>query len=282
MTKGQTTKEKGFRLIAATGLHRGDREYQQDQLGLFAHPRALGCVLGVVADGMGGRTGGRKASDQVIMTARQLFEGFDPESEDAAALLRQIGEEAHTVIRLTAISAEQEPHSTIAAFMTTPRGECHWVHSGDSRLYHFRGSALMRRTLDHSYVQGLVDRGDITEEQAHTHPQSNMLLSCLGAEQSPRLDSYYIPRLQLGDTIMACSDGVWHYFSTEEIGSVLNALPPRDASEFLVEKARERAAGGGDNLSLIIVKLEALQPGQPPGQPALGSGFMQLGRKSRL
>ena len=49
-------KDKGFRLAAATGLHKGDRDYQQDQLGLFAHPRVPGCVLGVVADGMDGRT----------------------------------------------------------------------------------------------------------------------------------------------------------------------------------------------------------------------------------
>ena len=270
-------KDKGFRLAAATGLHKGDRDYQQDQLGLFAHPRVPGCVLGVVADGMGGRTGGRKASDQVIMTARQLFESYDPAHEDAAALLRQIGEEAHLVIRLTAIAAEQEPHSTLAAFLTTAKGACHWVHSGDSRLYHFRGSTLLRRTLDHSYVQALVERGEITAEEANTHPQSNMLLSCLGADEPPRLDAHYIPRLQLGDTIMACRDGLWHYFTVDEIGSVLNALPPRDASEFLVEKARERAMGGGDNLSLIIVKLEPLQA----DKPMIGSGFVQLGANTQ-
>ena len=70
----------------------------------------------------------------------------------------------------------------------------------------------------------------------------------------------------------------WHYFTEEEIGSVLNALPPRDASEFLVEKARERAMGGGDNLSLIIVKLEPLQE----NKPMIGSGFVQLGANTQL
>ena len=65
---------KAFRLIASTGIHKGDREYQQDQVALISHERHNGCVLGVVADGMGGRSGGRKASDQVMMTARQLFE----------------------------------------------------------------------------------------------------------------------------------------------------------------------------------------------------------------
>ena len=62
---------QAFRLTAATGLHRGDRAYQQDQVEVMLHPRSSGTVLAVVADGMGGKSGGRKASDQVLLTARQ-------------------------------------------------------------------------------------------------------------------------------------------------------------------------------------------------------------------
>ncbi len=164
--------DKGYRLSGATGLHKGDREYQQDQVGLFAHPSVQGCVLGVVADGMGGRTGGRKASDQVLLTARQLFERYVPEDEDAAVLLQQIGQEAHLVIKLTAIAAEQEPHSTVAAFLINPGGECHWVHAGDSRIYHFRGTTLVRRTTDQSYVQALVQKGELSPKSQY-HPKSN-------------------------------------------------------------------------------------------------------------
>ena len=57
----------GYRLTAATGIHKGDREYQQVKVAVFTHPRAPGCLLAVLADGMGGRSGGRKASDQVLM-----------------------------------------------------------------------------------------------------------------------------------------------------------------------------------------------------------------------
>ena len=248
--------DKGYRLSAATGLHKGDRDYQQDQVALLTHARANGCVLGVVADGMGGRTGGRKAADQVLLTARQLFERYDPESDDGAALLRQIAQEAHLVIKLTAIAAEQEPHSTVAAFLLNPGGECHWLHCGDSRLHHFRGAQLVRRTTDHSYVQTLVAQGQLSDEEAHDHPQSHVLTSCLGTEPEPTFTPQYLPRLQIGDTLLACSDGVWHYFNTEELGSVLSTLTPREASEFLVEKARQRADGTGDNLSLAILKIE--------------------------
>jgi serine/threonine protein phosphatase PrpC len=249
---------KGYRLTAATGIHKGDRDYQQDQVVVLNHPRVNGCMLAVVADGMGGRSGGRKASDQVMMTARQLFERYAPESDDAAAMLAQLVQEAHIVIKLTAISAEQEPHSTVAAFLINPGGDCHWIHAGDSRIYHFHGNRLVRRTLDHSYVQTLVNRGELTEEEASVHPQSNILMGCLGTDSDPPMDAHFIPQLRPGDTLVACSDGVWHYFNNDEMGSVLSSLSAREASEFLIEKARVRASGGGDNLSLVIVKLEPL------------------------
>ena len=251
---------KGYRLTASTGLHKGDREYQQDQVVLLNHPRAAGCLLGVIADGMGGRSGGRKASDQVVMTARQLFERYAPESDDAVAMLQQMVEEAHIVIKLTAISAEQEPHSTIAAFLINPRGDCHWIHAGDSRVYHFRGDKMIQRTIDHSLVQAMVDRGEITEAEADSHPQSNILMGCLGTEAEPPMSTHFIPQLRPGDVLIACSDGVWHYFSPEEMGSLLSALSPREATEFMVDKARARARGAGDNMSLVIVKLEPLAP----------------------
>lgn len=249
---------KAFRLIASTGIHKGDREYQQDQVTLISHPRHNGCVLGVVADGMGGRSGGRKASDQVMMTARQLFERYSPDTDDPVTMLHSMVEEAHIVIRLTAISAEQEPHSTIAAFLINPRGDCHWVHAGDSRIYHFQGARMVSRTSDHSYVQALVDRGELTEAEANNHPHSNILVGCLGTESDPPITTHIIPQLQPGDVLLACSDGVWHYFSPTELGSVVDSLSPREATEFLIEKARTRARGGGDNLSLVIVRIEAL------------------------
>ena len=249
---------KSYRINASTGIHKGDRDYQQDQVNILSHARAAGCILGIVADGMGGRSGGRKASDQVMMTARQLFERYAPDSDDTRAMLKQIVEEAHTVIKLTAISSEEEPHSTLAAFVINPGGECHWVHTGDSRIYHFRGNKLQSRTMDHSYVQSLVNKGELAEEDANTHPQSNILMGCLGTEDMPPIDYHLIPKLAAGDILIACSDGLWHYFNPSEMGSALAMLSPREASEFLIQKARTRANGGGDNLCLAIVKLEEL------------------------
>lgn len=253
-----STASLGYRLSATTGLHRGDRAYQQDQVEIIAHDRTPGCLLAVLADGMGGKSGGRKAADQVLLTAHQLFERYAPSRDDAADTLKQLVLESHLMIKLTAITAEEEPHSTVAAFMVSPSRECDIVHAGDSRVYHFRGADMVSRSIDHSYVQRLVDEGSITEDEANVHPQSNLLTGCLGTHQDPPLAHNRIDRLEIGDCVMACSDGLWHYFTPREFGAILNALSPREACEMLVSKARQRARGGGDNLSLAVVRIDPL------------------------
>ena len=253
-----STVTLGYRLSAITGIHRGDRAYQQDQVEIISHPRMPGCVLGVLADGMGGKSGGRKAADQVLLTAQQLFERYSPSRDDTAEILKQLVLEAHLMIKLTAITSEEEPHSTVAAFIVSPTRECDIVHAGDSRVYHFRGAEMVSRTVDHSYVQRLVNEGQITDEEANSHPQSNLLTGCLGTQQDPPLSHLHIDRLEVGDCVMACSDGLWHYFTPRELGAIVHALSPREASEMLVSKARQRARGAGDNLSLALVRVEAL------------------------
>ncbi len=225
----------------------------------MGHQRVQGSVLAVVADGMGGKSGGRKAADQVLLTSRQIYERYVPVQDDTAETLRQVVLEAHLMIKLTAITAEEEPHATVAAFCLTPDLSCDVVHAGDSRVYHFRGSEMVRRTTDHSFVQRLIDEGKITEEQANSHPQSNLLTGCLGTQSDPPVTLWHIDRLEFGDTMLACSDGLWHYFTPKEIGAILHALPPREASEMLISKARQRARGGGDNLSLAVVRIDPLR-----------------------
>lgn len=99
------TPPQAHRLVAATALHRGDRAYQQDQVEILTHDRVPGCLLAVLADGMGGKSGGRKASDQVVLTARQLFERYVPSKDDPAETLKQLVMESHLMIKLTAITA---------------------------------------------------------------------------------------------------------------------------------------------------------------------------------
>ncbi|MDO8770763.1 MAG: protein phosphatase 2C domain-containing protein [Burkholderiaceae bacterium] len=246
------TKETTF--SASTGIHQGDRESQQDRVCIFRSTRESHCLLAIVSDGMGGLSGGRKAADQVMFTADQLFKQFNSKTDDPHQLLEQIAQDAHLVIGLTAMASTEQPHSTFAAFLITSAGACHWAHVGDSRIYHFNQAQMIKRSSDHSYVQSLVDRGEITAEQAINHPQSNVLTRCLGSKHVPLVDHHHISVLREGDVIMACSDGVWPYFNKNELGPILDKLNPRDATEFIITTARVRSHNHGDNLSIAIVK----------------------------
>ncbi|MDO9235617.1 MAG: protein phosphatase 2C domain-containing protein [Aquabacterium sp.] len=251
------TSPTSFRLVASTGIHRGDRPYQQDQVEIIPHPRVQGCLLAVVADGMGGKSGGRKAADQVVLTARQVFDRYVPSKDESAQSLAQLINESHLMIRLTAMAFEEEPHSTVGAFIVNPDLSADLAHAGDSRIYHFRGPDMIHRTLDDSYVQRLVDEGQITEDEANVHPQANLLTGCLGTQQDPPVSVHRIHQLQIGDSLLVCSDGLWHYFTPKELGAIVHTLPPREAAEMLIGKARHRARAGGDNLSLALVRVEA-------------------------
>ena len=240
---------------ACTALHNGDRQEQQDSVGIFTSKRRPGCALFVLADGMGGKTGGAMASQQVMSTAKNLFDDFSP-NDSAEALLTQIVQETHTVIRLTAMSAEKEPHSTIVALLLHEES-AEWVHAGDSRLYHFRDADLVRRTTDHSYVEQLIRQGKLDPRKAHSHPKSHLLTNALGTEKTPYATFGSIEHPAPGDNFLMCSDGVWHYFNDVELGILVSATDPRTASERIMQITRSRALGSGDNCSLIIVRLEA-------------------------
>ncbi|HSD38418.1 MAG TPA: protein phosphatase 2C domain-containing protein [Rhodocyclaceae bacterium] len=239
---------------SCAAMHVGDRSEQQDRLAIFPHPSRPGCMLAVLADGMGGHSGGAMAAEQVILKARQNFANYAPTSESPTEFLRGVIDDAHVIIKLTRFTSEQDPHSTAVVFMLRP-GHADWAHCGDSRLYHFRNGSLVARTPDHSLVEELLRSGRITEEQAETHPQRNLLLSCLGAERDPRIDTGGTPALQAGDAFIICSDGLWAYFPDEELGKILHEQDARTAARTLIDAARKRAQGMGDNISLAIIKV---------------------------
>ena len=103
-----------YEIEAGTGQHIGDRSEQQDRVALFAAPKAPGYMLAVIADGMGGLSGGALAAEQVVRTAQQIFERFSPLTDDPEAILHTIASEADTVIKLSAMSSDKKPHSTVA------------------------------------------------------------------------------------------------------------------------------------------------------------------------
>lgn len=251
---------------ACMAQHIGDREEQQDRVGIFPHPRQKGTLLAVLADGMGGHTGGAMAAEQVLQLSKHAFTAGEPTPEAVQELLERTINDAHDGIRLTAITGGEDPHSTACLFVLQP-GRADWAHCGDSRIYHFRNGERIARSVDHSLVmRKMVLPGYLTEEQAESHPNKNILVSCLGDADRPQIEHGEAAPVQGGDCFMLCSDGLWAYFKDEEMGRILADHPPREAAGILIDAARERAKGRGDNCSLAIVKITETE--EPKGVPS--------------
>lgn len=248
-----------FKLEAGTGQHQGDRQEQQDRVALFTAPRAPGYVMAVVADGVGELSGGALAAEQVVRTARQSFDLFSPLTDKVETLLESIARDAHTVIKLTAISSKKQPHSTIAILIITPERSAIWAHVGDSRVYRFSGPNCMEQTVDHSMVTELTANSKPDNAGKHSYAQSHMLTSVLGSYvMEPTVSLRRYDGLRAGDAFLLCTDGLWPYLSGAEFGAAVAVQTPRQASEMLIQKARARAGGAGDNCSLAILKLVEL------------------------
>ena len=239
---------------ACVAQHIGDRKEQQDRVGLFPHPKKGGVALAVVADGMGGHAGGALAAEQVLYTARTNLEHYSVADESPRALLETCIQEAHMMIKAMRMVNEKDPHSTAVMLLLQP-GKVAWAHCGDSRLYRFRGDKPFFRTIDHSYVEHLIAEGKITPEQALVHPNRNILLTSMGGGEPPKITYGEAVDLQGGDSFLLCSDGLWGYFSDLELAGIVAAFTAREAVRVLVERARSRANGEGDNLSAAILKL---------------------------
>ena len=108
------------------------------------------------------------------------------------------------MIKASRFMNEMDPHSTAVMLLLQP-GRITWGHCGDSRLYHFRGTNLVNRSVDHSYVEYLISTGKITAEQALTHPNRNVLLASLGGQDDPKIALDETSDLAAGDAFVLCS-----------------------------------------------------------------------------
>ena len=249
---------------ACVAQHQGDRAEQQDRVALVPHPKGGGVALAVVADGMGGHTGGVLAAQQVIHTSRNNLEQFSVRDEDPRDMLEASIKEAHMLIKASRFINEKDPHSTAVMLLLQP-GKVSWAHCGDSRLYRYHDDQLIFRTIDHSYVEQLLAKGKITPQQAAVHAKRNILITSLGGQEAPKIDYGMAEDLQGGDSFLLCSDGLWGYFSDAELGQVLARHSARESCDILITQARQRAGGEGDNVSVAILKLVEIDvPAKPP------------------
>jgi serine/threonine protein phosphatase PrpC len=248
-----------YKIEAGTAQHIGNRPQQNDRTALFTGARSPGYMMAVLADGI---AGGSTASEQVLHTAKQLFDdykpGDEPNIERLSELLRNIVHETHMIIKMNGVTTQTEPHCTFVGLILTPARQAVWAHVGDSRLYRFAKSKCELRTSDAQYIEHLVGTDKLPPEAAKNHRHSKLLVNVLGnSRKEPFATVGYHENLGPGDNFMLCSDGLWHFFTDAELGAVTYKNTPRQASEMLINKAIERAQGKGGNCTMAIVKLVA-------------------------
>jgi serine/threonine protein phosphatase PrpC len=245
-----------YKIEAGTAQHIGNRPQQNDRVALMTGARAPGYVLAVLSDGIAGSSG----AEQVLHTAKQVFDDFKPGDhatiERLEQLLREIVQEAHMVINMNAVTSQVEAHASFVGLLLSPHGDAVWAHVGDSRLYHFRDGECMARTNDAAYVEHLVASDRLPLDAARHHRKSKLLLNVLGNKRKqPFLTLGRQSGLTTGDVFLVCSDGLWHFFTDAELGAATTRATPRQASEMLINKAAERSQGKGGNCSMAIIKL---------------------------
>jgi serine/threonine protein phosphatase PrpC len=254
-----------YKIEAGTAQHIGNRPQQDDRAALFTGARAPGYMMAVLADGI---AGGATASEQVLHTAKQLFDEFkpgdNPSIERLSALLRDIVHETHLVIKMNGVATQTEPHSTFAGLIITPARQAVWAHVGDSRIYRFQKAECKARTSDAGYIDHLMETDKLPLESARNHRHSKLLVNVLGnSRKEPFVAIGSHEGLAAGDTFLLCSDGLWHFFTDAELAAVTSKNTPRQASEMLINKAGERAQGKGGNCTMAIVKLVKLPKDVP-------------------
>jgi protein phosphatase len=218
----------------------------------------LDCTRGmfIVADGMGGHAAGEVASEMAVeIIARELngIRGLgDPGKHDR--MRGAIRSANQAIFERTMAEADKRGMGTTTTVMVLFARRYLIGQVGDSRAYLLRRGALSQLTKDHSYVQEQVDAGLLTPDQARTHPYSNVITRCVGANEDVVPDVYF-GLLEQGDVILLASDGLTGMLEDDQLAKILesDATPEVWVSRMIAEANRR---GGLDNITAIIVKVD--------------------------
>ncbi len=214
--------------------------------------------LCILADGMGGYTGGEIASRLACNSAaKYIKDNFDKErvyiKEELMELIKLAMEYSNTIVyEKSREKKELEQMGTTLEVCLIYNNRAYIGHIGDSRIYRIRQNIMRKITVDHSYVQKLVKDGTITKEEAINHPKKNMLMKALGCEEQIEPD-IMVKGFNPKDIILMCSDGLTNMIAEQEIYNIIEQNT-ETATENLIKKAKE--LGGRDNITVIIVENE--------------------------
>ncbi len=253
----------------------------------FESPNGI-VLLAVVCDGMGGMNGGNVASELAVETFTASFgealskhnsgESESPSDDGTTRTFRQRADKTSTALSPIALAlrsaasaanrvvvkrAADEP--SLEGMGTTLLAACfvgdtmYVANVGDSRLYLVTGDTISRVTKDHSYVQYLIDAGELSPDEAEKSPYRNIITRAVGREDYLDTDIFTLPMSAFCGYVLMCSDGLYNFISEEEMTMVIGSCVKGGGEceldskvSTLVRRANEN--GGGDNITAVLIK----------------------------
>lgn len=240
----------------------GTRSQNQDRAAYVERDEA---VLMVAADGLGGYVGGEMAAEIVAETLVNSFgkvrSGF---IQDPAAFLVLSMSLAHS--RINRKSKQMginvsHPRTTCVACLVQ-NGYAYWAHVGDSRLYHFRDGRFLTRTIDHSttdpmYQEGYLDEKESMQEASH-------LVRCIGGPKRPLVTLGAETRLERGDALLLCTDGLWRAFTEREMEQALDRSRVEESIENMMHRSARKFRKDCDNMTAVAMAWKDPPTTSPP------------------
>ena len=230
------------------------RKENQDAYAFLEHP-VTGHTICVVCDGMGGPAGGKMASRIAVDTflaelEKVLTKGMTPQQlREASSYAVSL---ANKAIREAAKDTEEYANmgTTLVSAVTYPDGVA-VINVGDSRAYHITREGIRQVSRDHSVVEDMVEKGDLTRDEARHHPRRNLITRALGTEPGVAADAFPL-KWQQGDFLLLCSDGLINTVSDQELlFEVIHSEPLDTCLDRLLALSRQR--GAPDNVTAVLL-----------------------------
>ncbi len=226
-----------------------ERRENQDSFGIAESD--WGSIF-VVSDGFGHQDGGKFASKSTVDTLINNFTKIEPDNVEE--FFKSSVDEINKYIYFKKVSKYENAMlgCTMVALLIKDN-IAHIAHVGDSRAYIFRNSRLNQLTKDHSYIQSLIDRGEISPAKAIFHAKRHILNKALGSKQKMRPDCKSM-EVNPNDIFILCSDGVWGFISQSKINEIIANNIPSEATLKMIKAVKNNL--GADNITIQIISFK--------------------------
>jgi len=217
-----------------------------------------GCLI-AVADGMGGHKGGGFAAQLAVTDLEREY--YKNSSKNIPEALIKAFETVNQKIYLIAKENHKyEGMGTTLTALVLKENHFYFAHVGDSRGYIVTPKNIQQFTQDHSVVEELIQKGEITENEAENHPDRNIITRAIGTDPDVTVDISQKPlKLKIGSYVLICSDGLFKVIQKQEIKDIVHMYQsPKDICHFLIELANER--GGPDNITVAVAIQNTVAP----------------------